>query len=153
MVSPASHIPQGHKQCLSLKFVQYRPMTVAKAFEWKVRHHQHGWTWVHDKDSVSSWTWRWFPPITDRQLQLTPLGGRIGVLPSSPLSTTTTLFSISDSDRRFCLIVVGTITLVSSFSCLRNFFLERLLRWCLAFCVQGMVQAWVGHFVSSITLP
>ncbi len=90
--------------------------------------------------SVSSWTWRQFPPITDRQCQLTPLGGRIGGLPSSPPSTSTTSFSISDSDRRFCLIVVGTIILVSSFSCLRNFFFKCLLWWCLACLCTGYLM-------------
>jgi len=41
------------------------------------------------------------------------------------------------SERTFCWIVVGTITLVSSFCCLRNFFLKRLFRRCLAFLCTG----------------
>ena len=59
--------------------------------------------------SVSSATYRWLPPNTDRQRHFRPSGGRMEGLPLSPPSTKTISLSISDSDSRFCLIAGGNI--------------------------------------------
>jgi hypothetical protein len=83
--------------------------------------------------SVSSATYRWLPPNTDRQHYLRPSGGQMEGLPLSPPSTAMTSLSISDSDSRFCLIAGGTITSVNRFCCLCNFFFERLLQQCHTF--------------------